>query len=148
MKILLLPSWYPTEENLLDGIFFKEQAEALVNNGVEVVVLSIKLVSLSMIGKNTLRKGLSITEENGVKVYRYTTYNYFPKLTNLYLKFYGKIVKKLINKIINEEKGISLVHIHSAIDAGIAYNISKVELPYVITEHSTKYERGILNNVQ
>ena len=39
MKIFLLPSWYPSKEKPLDGIFFKEQAEALVKENIEVVVV-------------------------------------------------------------------------------------------------------------
>ena len=148
MKVLLLPSWYPNSDNELDGIFFKEQAEALSKRGIEVIVLSINIISLSRINKTRLKKGLSITEENGVKVYRYNTYNYFPRLTELYLRNYANLIKKLIKKIIKEEGEIGLVHIHSAIDAGIAYSISKIDIPYVITEHSSKYQRNLLNSVQ
>lgn len=43
MKILVLPSWYPDKKKPLNGIFFKEQAEALVKANVEVIVLSIAL---------------------------------------------------------------------------------------------------------
>lgn len=148
MKVLLLPSWYPNSDNELDGIFFKEQAEALSKRGIEVIVLSINIISLSRINKTRLKKGLSITEENGIKVYRYNTYNYFPRLTELYLRNYANLIKKLIKKIIKEEGEIGLVHIHSAIDAGIAYSISKIDIPYVITEHSSKYQRNLLNSVQ
>lgn len=146
MKVLLLPSWYPDERNFLNGVFFKEQAEALTKNGVDVIVLSINILSLNNLGK--VKPGLRVSNENGVKVYRYYTYNYFPRLTELYLRYYGHLVGKLVRQIEKEEEGIELVHIHSAIDAGIAYSMSNVFAPYVITEHSSKYQRNILNKTQ
>lgn len=146
MKVLLLPSWYPDERNFLNGVFFKEQAEALIKNGVEVIVLSINIVSLNNLGK--IKPGLRVADENGVKVYRYYTYNYFPRITELYLRYYGYLLRKLVFKITKDEEGIKLVHIHSAIDAGIAYSISNISIPYVITEHSSKYQRNILNKTQ
>ncbi|MBM6860685.1 glycosyltransferase family 4 protein, partial [Clostridium saudiense] len=71
MKVLLIPSWYPDDRNPINGIFFKEQGEALVKRGIDVIVLTINLISLSEFGK---RKdlGLRINYENGLKVYRYT----------------------------------------------------------------------------
>lgn len=143
MKVLLIPSWYPDDKNPINGIFFKEQGEALSKRGIEVIVLTINLISLSEFGK---RKdlGLKISDENGLKVYRYTNYNFFPRMTELYLRFYGFIMNKLVKKIEKEEIGIKLVHIHSALDAGIAYYFSRLNIPYVLTEHSTKYDRNLV----
>lgn len=39
MKLLVLPSWYPTEQKPGNGVFFKEQAEALQKRGHQVAVL-------------------------------------------------------------------------------------------------------------
>ena len=148
MKILLLPSWYPDDEKQLNGIFFKEQAEALVKENIEVIVLSINIKDIRNINFKKKLNSLKITNENGVKVYRYNTYNYFPKLQELYLKYYSKLVEKFINEIIINEGNIDLIHIHSALDMGIAYVKSKINFPYVITEHSTKYSRNIINKIQ
>jgi len=148
LKVLLLPSWYPNKKNMLNGVFFKEQAEALVNEGIEVIVLSIDIKDIRKINFAEKLNKLEITIENGVKVYRYSTYNYFPKMQELYLKYYSILVNKIINQILRVEGNIDLVHIHSALDMGIAYVKSGLNLPYVITEHSTKYSRGIINRAQ
>ena len=147
MKVLLIPSWYPDDKNPINGIFFKEQGEALAKRGVEVVVLTINLISLSEFGK---RKdlGLRVNDENGLKVYRYTNYNFFPRMTELYLRFYGFIMNKLVRRIEKEETDIRLVHIHSALDAGIAYYFSGLKLPYILTEHSTKYDRNLVKKAE
>jgi hypothetical protein len=44
--VLILPSWYPTPENPLNGIFFYEQAKALGAEGVRVGVVYPQLKSL------------------------------------------------------------------------------------------------------
>lgn len=148
MKVLVLPSWYPDEKNKLNGVFFKEQVEALKRRDIDIVVLSINIINIKNIFNADVKSGLKISKENGVTVYRYYTYNYFPRLTELYLKYYAKIIDRIIPLIQRDEGIIDLVHIHSAIDGGIAYSISKSEIPYLITEHSSKYQRNLLNKVQ
>ena len=149
MKVLVLPSWYPDDEKKLNGIFFKEQVESLYDENVDIMVLAIYLMNIRGIcGKGNKKKGLYVTKENGVTIYRYYTFNYFPKLTELYLRYYSKIVNKLIKQIEKDKGKVDLVHIHSAIDAGIAYNMSNIGIPYIITEHSSKYQRNLLNDVQ
>lgn len=148
MRVLLLPSWYTDENNPLRGIFFKEQAEALQKSGIEVIVLSITLNDIRKYFKGEIKKGLEVSIENGVKVYRYNTFNYFPKLQELYFRYYSKLINKLVKFIVKNEGDIDIVHIHSALDAGISYSLSKVKLPYVITEHSSKYARNMLNSTQ
>lgn len=148
MKVLLLPSWYPDNEKPLNGIFFKEQAEALRKEGVEVIVLSINIKDIRKINFKEKLNRLEISRENNIKVYRYNTYNYFPKMQELYLKYYSLLVNRLVKKILKEEGSIDIVHIHSALDMGIAYLKSGLSLPYVITEHSTKYSRNLINNTQ
>ncbi len=43
MKILVIPSWYPSRSYPNNGIFFKEQAEAFKHNNCEVEILSIEI---------------------------------------------------------------------------------------------------------
>ncbi|MGG7142786.1 glycosyltransferase [Clostridium nigeriense] len=148
MKVLLLPSWYPDSKKPLNGVFFKEQAEALSKEGIEVIVLSINIRDIRQIDFKEKLNKLEVSIENNITVYRYNTYNYFPKMQELYLKYYSILVNKMIKKILSKEGHIDIVHIHSALDMGIAYSKSRLDLPYVITEHSTKYSRKLLNNTQ
>ena len=43
MKVLMIPSWYPTAEAPLLGTFYKEQAEALAARGVDMAVLYVNV---------------------------------------------------------------------------------------------------------
>lgn len=145
MRILILASWYPDKENPLNGIFFKEQAEALKQNGLDVSVLNINLDSVVNLFRKKKKIGFSLKSENSINVYRYKSYNFFPKMYKLYIKFYSYLLRKYINKIEKNEGKIDLIHIHSAFDAGIAYSIANIGIPYVITEHSSRYHRNVIN---
>lgn len=145
MKILILASWYPDNEKPLNGIFFKEQAEALKKNGVDVCVLNIHLDSIVNLFKGKKKIGFTKSKENSMNVYRYKGYNFFPRMYKSYIKFYAFLLNKYINKIQEKEGKFDLIHIHSAFDAGIAYSISNINIPYVITEHSSRYDRKIIN---
>ena len=43
LKVLMVPSWYPTEDMPLLGTFYKEQAEALAARGVDVAVAYVNV---------------------------------------------------------------------------------------------------------
>ena len=43
MKVLMIPSWYPTPGAPLLGTFFQEQAEALAELGVEMAVAHVSV---------------------------------------------------------------------------------------------------------
>lgn len=146
MRVLVLASWYPSEKKPLNGIFFKEQAEALKKYGLDIVVLNIELTSIMNIIRKSPQIGLSINNENNINVYRYKSYNFFPKLYSFYIKYYSHLIRKCIKKIESKEGKIDIIHIHSAFDGGIAYSKSRVNIPYVITEHSSRYHRGIINS--
>lgn len=145
MRILILASWYPDKDKPLNGIFFKEQAEALKQNGLDVSVLNIHLDSIANFFKAKKKMEYSKTNENNIHVYRVKSYNFFPKMYKLYIKYYAYLLKKYISIIEKEEGKIDLVHIHSAFDAGIAYSVADINIPYVITEHSSRYHRGIIS---
>lgn len=148
MRVILLASWYPDESKPLNGIFFKEQAEALSRAGIDVIVVNINISPIQYILKPSASKGLKISMENGVKVYRYKTYNYFPKMYGAYIKYYSFLLNKIIKKVQIDEGKVDLIHIHSAFDAGIAYSKVKDKAPYVITEHSSRYHRNVINKVE
>ena len=43
MKVLIIPSWYPSKSYPNNGSFFKEQAEAFKHEGIEVDILCIDI---------------------------------------------------------------------------------------------------------
>src|SRR5437899_11999811 len=71
LKVVILPSWYPTERYPMGGIFCQEQARALndCEHGVDVVVLFVDRVPVGeWLRTKKMRAELRI--EGRLKVYR------------------------------------------------------------------------------
>lgn len=72
MHVLILPSWYPADEQDINGVFFREQAIALKKQGLTVGVISISLLSLRKmrnIFSYTITR-VRVTEEENIPTYR------------------------------------------------------------------------------
>lgn len=148
MHVLLIPSWYPTDLNPVNGIFFKEQAKALHRSGVKVGVIAP--IQRSIL---TLKDGrifdyfykLDYRVEDEIPTYRLLGWS-IPKVYKLNLKVLYYYIPKLIKSYIQNLGKPDIVHAHSALWGGeIALCISKIlKIPYVITEHSSAYARGLI----
>jgi glycosyltransferase involved in cell wall biosynthesis len=150
MRVLLFPSWYPTPENPLNGSFFREQAIALKNAGVDVCVLSMTFYRLREINRFLkVKNKLTFENDNGVETYRLSYLKSFPRMETFFL-YYSALLFEKIYHYIEKRRGVpfDVVHIHSALDAGIIYCFSKILTRYVLTEHSTMFPRGILTKTQ
>ncbi len=151
LHVLLLPSWYPTRELPLNGIFFKEQAESLVQLGLKVGVLYPDLRSLRQLNLHSLRENhyqISRAEENRVIVYRQAAWNIPVKLAKG--RYQTFLTRQLYNRYVREVGEPDVLHVHSALWAGIAAMDLKrrYKLPYVITEHSSAFARGLLSRYE
>lgn len=145
MKVLIVPSWYPTKENPLKGVFFKEQTEALNKHGVDVRIAYVHFMSLKDILRNRVKIGLTQSIENGIKVYRYNTYNFFPKPYGLSVRYYTYAMNKTVSAAISDGWRPQLFHVHSVLMAGFAIKAlsKKYRIPYILTEHSSIFGRKL-----
>jgi L-malate glycosyltransferase len=132
MRLLIIPSWYVTEDNPNNGIFFKEQAESLANSGVEVVVaypdLRFKL--------GTLRRGIYKDYNAKVPTYIYRKRTLTPFIERGRWPQRIKMLEKLYERVCRDIGEPDIVHLHSC-----RMGIETVELcrrhdlPLVYTEH-------------
>lgn len=150
MNILILPSWYTMPENPISGIFFKEQAQALqsyfdrFDKGSRVFVLAVEAFSVRALRTFFKRKGFVFADEDGIPTAR-TRFMNIPKAGRLNYMLCGKRLAHCVRKFQKQLGiGFDLVHVHSALDAGIWYAHSGLRLPYVITEHASAYSRGLV----
>lgn len=151
MHILIIPSWYPAYPGDINGSFFKEQAEALAKHGCKVGVIYPQLRSLrNWRGVLKGESGLSHEVENGIPTYRWHGVNWFPRIAKLNGWLWELHGEKLYEKYVDDHGKPDIIHAHSMLYAGhLASKISeKSEIPFVVTEHSTAYARGILNKSQ
>jgi L-malate glycosyltransferase len=150
MHVLVIPSWYPTTKTPLNGIFFKEQAKALCENGVNVGLIYPEIRGLSGICiKDFLNNHFQMQQisEDKVKTLRLHSWNLFPKISRLQASQWVYEGKKLARKYIELNGKPDIIHAHSALWGGyVARYISNYyDIPYVITEHSSSYARKLIN---
>jgi len=127
MRILVLASWYPSDEDRTYGIFIKEQAKALIKTGVDVRVFY-------PFDKSRASRIVVKTEEDGIITYRCNTdYMKSSKLSRI-----NSAVKTVMElRRISKEYDFELIHCHVCYFAGIIGYIYKklYGKKYLITEH-------------
>jgi glycosyltransferase involved in cell wall biosynthesis len=140
MHILILSTGYPTEYVPLDGIFFRDQAEALADENHQVGFIAVNPISIkSVIKKKKWDVGYFNFRENGVDTFIYKYIN-IPKYPTYCVKKSLRIGIKLFKKYIKTHGKPEIIHVHCFESGALANEIKqKYGIPYVITEHSTKF---------
>lgn len=148
--MLIVPSWYPTEDKPNSGIFFKEQAIALQEQGLEVIVAYPEIHSIKELKKQKFKRGFYYNIEDGLKTYRIKEYNFLPKIRRGSSIIYYLKLKNIFARLIKEGKKPDIIHAHSVLWGGwAAAKISKqYNIPLIITEHSSAFVRGLIKEYQ
>ncbi|MBC9936606.1 MULTISPECIES: glycosyltransferase [unclassified Leucobacter] len=138
MHILFLPSWYPETADDFSGSFFREQAEAFVDEGHQVGVLSVRGFPLYAAREMRARpSGVRIAEEAGIPVYRADVLLPVPKWAALNLRALERHWQTLYERYVSAHGVPDVLHAHAMFPAGIvAHRIATREgIPFVVTEH-------------
>lgn len=149
MKVLVVPSWYPSKSYPNNGSFFKEQIEALKNSGVDVTVLCIDIPYRKT--KKDFKYFIQNSYvENGVKVIRYVLpLSFLHRMPKLY---YGvlKNFSKYVYRKLWHNHGFDVVQAHSFLIGGyVALHLKKLSgCKCVITEHTSKILLNALNSTE
>ena len=148
MHILLLPSWYPETPTDLNGIFFRQQAQALQKGGFKVGVLAPQFRSLrgqptSLFSHNY---GQRIYTEAHIPTYTHRSMDFFPRVPFIDRVRWLRAGMALWQRYVAEQGKPDVLHAHCVNYGGIlAHHIHRqTGIPYVITEHSSTYARGLI----
>lgn len=145
IKILFIPSWYPTNQFPEAGIFFKNQALALRKRGFDVNVIIPPNIN-NLLSKDGLRKiykifdspVISTTNKDGLTEYRSESFGFtrYDWLRNYFLFRNSNL---LLRRYLKEKGKPDIIHAHSVFFGGfLAYYFKrKYKIPYIITEVST-----------
>jgi L-malate glycosyltransferase len=149
MHVLFIPSAYPTKENPLSSIFYKEQALAIKDADNKVGVIFAETRRVSKINYNMLKNNhfqIKRYNENGLITYRLHGWNIFTMRGPLGINFWVKQSLKLFEQYITTEGIPDIIHVHSALYGGlVGKEIKRIyNIPYVITEHSSAVLQKIL----
>jgi len=152
-KIVVLPSYYPTKFYNSYGNFFEEQTKLIRKKGCDITVIfnekrSLKSFNLKKLRYAHFQKRFKI-EEN-VPVFRRMNWNIIPTKFDLGQKIWVKNSIDLVNSYIKKHGKPDLFHVHCAFDAGSVakYFKDKLQIPYIITEHSTFFALSKISSDQ
>lgn len=152
MHVLFVPSWYPMHYAPISGIFFQDQAQALHLDGLKVGVVypNLRRLRTFNFSSDILRDHFqtSVQVESGIPVYRLHAWN--PLNSRLRLWAFRLGCRRLMRKYVNQNGLPDLIHGHCAVWGGVAaQDLSETfDVPYVITEHSSAFLRGKVDEWQ
>ena len=121
LHLLILPSFYPTRECPLDGIFFKEQARMLKAAGIKVGILypeirPLKQIKLRDVLRNRFQTSFSV--EEGMPTGRLHGWNLFPGYLKGTMQQWSASAHHLYNDYVRKQGKPDLIHAHSALWQG------------------------------
>jgi glycosyltransferase involved in cell wall biosynthesis len=153
MHILIIPSeQFVPPDNPLAGIFQHHLALALKRAGYKVGVISPQLRSALLLRTKLFGwpRGITSDDDNGVPVLRYHGWYLPTRLTRGDYWLWLRAGMLLFEKYAAEHGMPDIVHAHNALNAGVlAARLKKrFAVPYVLTEHSSFYARGLIRNAE
>lgn len=144
MHILILPSFYPTQENPNYGSFFYEQASHLQEAGLQVGVIHpevrpFKALTLPLLQKNYFQ--ISETVERGMNTFRSHGWNLSPGFLPGTMHLFVKCADKLFQRYVKRHGVPGLIHAHCTVWGGVtAHHLAKkYGIPFLITEHRSEF---------
>lgn len=149
MKVLVIPTWYPSGEDKLMGIYHKEFTESLNNNGIDANILFIERNRLTKPISYLFKKKKVIINETNYKTYLYRMLNIGSISFKWQLKRYVKTLKKAFKNYLKTNDKPDIIHAHVTVPAGYAACLlgKKYNIPVVVTEHCGDLERFYKNDL-
>ncbi len=132
MRILIVPSWYPTPRNPVSGIFVREQARALGrSHEIRVLYLDVLPRNGRQASRRWTHKEPSFTEEY-IEVPNRPLVWQFAYLWRMFLAL----------RRLRREFRPDIIHCHVAVPAGwgVAMLRRVTKTPVVMTEHSSEFK--------
>ncbi|WP_425860681.1 glycosyltransferase [Arthrobacter sp. TWP1-1] len=138
MHVLFVPSWYPSDETDFSGSFFIEQAQALVDAGHDVGVVSVRGIPVYSPGQLRGRTpGIRHSVESGIQTYRLDKVLPFPRLRGGNERVLLHAWRVLLTRYISENGRPDVLHAHAMFPAGVVTHAlsDEFKIPFVVTEH-------------
>ena len=147
LKVLFLPSWYPSERNPVAGVFIREHAKA--------VALYNEVIVIYNEGKYDKIKGgfseISDEIEEDIRTIRIKHKKLFiPKISFLIISFLINlfVMITILNKLVKEGWKPDVIHAHVFGAGVVAAILGKIyDIPVVITEHWSGFSCRTLKKI-
>ena len=151
MHVVIIPSErYVTRRSPLAGVFQYQQAHALSEKGTKVGVISAGFVPFSMMFAAYPYEEFEV--DRGVPTYRIYKRTALPGRVAIRIlwAYLVRLYQMGFEKYVREQCMPDIVHAHNCLFAGVvALKIKdRYGIPYIVTEHSSVYGRGLLSRRQ
>jgi L-malate glycosyltransferase len=147
MHVLFLSTGYPNYYYPLDGIFYRDQAEAVASTGIQTGFIAINPVSVKHVFRKRTLKHISTRhfELNGVATV-VDSYINIPRRPLYAIRQSLKRGARLLENYIGEKGKPDIIHLQcfDAVELAV-YAKNKFGIPYIITEHSSRFLNGTLS---
>jgi glycosyltransferase involved in cell wall biosynthesis len=146
MHVLIVPSWYPTTEAPLNGIYFAEQAQCLAERGMQVGIIFPEQQSLRRASWEAVRAKHFQTEWTHdydlptLRRYGWNVWWRFPPGIRLRVRSAVRLAPRYVDRY-----GLpDVIHAQSGRWAGAAaaHISGQYSIPYVLTEHFSGFQRN------
>ncbi len=139
MKLYIIPSWYPSKLNPIDGAFFADWAGVLSNTGYDIVIIANILHSFRKLFKHNelpSRTDRPVVEA-GLRTYRREAINPYPKLIRRSFQYYKQSLIDQFELAVHQEGPPDVVLFNSSIWAGaaMAEHLVSRSIPFLVSEH-------------
>ena len=135
MRILVLPSWYPTDDDPIRGCFFREQAQALSRGGHRVSVFAFYADAA---------RGVRVEEKTLSGVREYAIHYRRLRFHLTYFRVLLAMVRLWRSMPRSERPEVIHVHSYGAMKYARALK-GLFGVPVVLTEHVSWFQRGLLS---
>ena len=140
-KVLFVPSWYPSKDDPISGVFIEEQAVAL-SKEYDVAVLLPKMAAWRNILKSKAPDKSAKKQQNGLTVYcefARPLIPHGPESTDY--STFARAAQKGFERVIDEWGTPDIIHSHVVLPAGwSALGVARQHrIPIILTEHSSPF---------
>ena len=136
-KILILPSWYPSEASPMSGIFIEDQAVVLTKT-YDIAVLHPRLIGYPELLSWRIGPRIQQKDDHGLLVYSEPVLAPVPHQSCLAYSIYYRKARQGFEKLLNTWGRPEVIHAHVVLPAGwTALRLGQeFSIPVVLTEHS------------
>ncbi len=132
MKVLMIPSWYPTPEMPMLGTFYKEQARAMAAAGAEVAVIYVD------VNGRLHGNGMRVFQEDGVYTILLQKLNVTPRCERGRVWQRTAMLRRAYARLLKEWGRPDVVNLRSSLQGYEALALCRREnLPLFFMEHSS-----------
>jgi glycosyltransferase involved in cell wall biosynthesis len=148
-KVLILPSWYPTEASSVSGIFVQDQAQKIAK-AYDVAILFPRGVFYQDMLRWRFGPKSQINQHDGVMVCSERTLAPLPSRFKLAYDSYYRVARQGFEKLLGAWGKPDLIHAHVVLPGGWAASKLGREygIPVVLTEHSGPFSVHLQSECQ